>query len=83
MCICLASDPDRMYNQLPYRNLNYKAQKFAMVLSSLDIHGLNDSQTSYVILAECPTACVAQLVESRTCDQKIPGLNPGQGIGLK
>ena len=26
---------------IPYRNLNYKAQKFAMVLSSLDIHGIN------------------------------------------
>ena len=31
---------------IPYRNLNYKAQKFAMVLSSLDIHGLNVSRST-------------------------------------
>ena len=26
---------------IPYRNLNYKAQKFTMVSSSLDIHKIN------------------------------------------
>ena len=34
--------------RLPYRTLNYKAQKFAMVLSSLDIHGINGSRTTLV-----------------------------------
>ena len=30
-------------NHIPYKNLNNKAQKFPMLLSSLDIHGLNVS----------------------------------------
>ena len=38
--------------QLSYRNLNYKAQKFAMVLTSLDIHRINGSQTTLVFF--CP-----------------------------
>ena len=29
---------------IPYRNLNYKAQKSAMVLCSLDIHRINGLQ---------------------------------------
>ena len=33
------------YIHIPYRNLNYNAQKFAMVLSSLNIHGINGSRT--------------------------------------
>ena len=33
---------------VPYRNLNYKAYKFAMVLSSLDIHELNVSRMTLV-----------------------------------
>ena len=38
--------------QIPYRNLNYKAIKFAMVLSSLDIQGRNVSQRSLVFLLQ-------------------------------
>ena len=37
---------------LHYRTLNYKAQKFAMVLSSLDIHRINGSLTTLVFF--CP-----------------------------
>ena len=37
-----------IFKILPYRNLNYKAQKFAMVLSSLNIHGINGSRRTLV-----------------------------------
>ena len=47
-----------------------------MVLSSLDIHGLNDSQTTYVISAMCSCACVAQLVVRRNCNQEVLCLKP-------
>ena len=34
--------------RVPYRNLSYKALKFAMVLASLDIHGINGSRRTLV-----------------------------------
>ena len=56
---------------VPYRNLNNKAQKFAMVLSSLYIHGLNVLQSSQVILALYLSGCVAQLVVQRIFKQQV------------
>ena len=53
-----------------------------MVLSPLDIHGLNDSRTTYVILAQRPSDCVAQLVERRICIQEVLGLIPSLGSHL-
>ena len=35
---------------IPYRNLKYKAQKFAMVLSSLEIHGINGLRRTLLFL---------------------------------
>ena len=51
---------------------------YEMVLSSLDIHGLNVSRSSYVILANHPTACVAQLVERWICIKQVLGSNSSQ-----
>ena len=49
-----------------------------MVLSSLDIHGLNDSPSTLVILAKCTIACVAQIVEYGICNQEVLGSIPSQ-----
>ena len=37
---------------IPYRNLNYKAQKFTMVLSSLDIYRINGSGSTLGFLGK-------------------------------
>ena len=50
---------------LPYRNLNYKAQKFAMVLSSLAIHGINGLRTTLVIFGKWAGGSIAQLFSGR------------------
>ena len=44
---------------IPYRNLHYKAYKFAMVLSSLDIHGLNVSRTALVFFGQDSAVSIA------------------------
>ena len=36
--------------RIPYKNLKYKAQKFAMVSSSLQIDGINGSQKTLLFL---------------------------------
>ena len=46
--------------RLPYRNLNYKAWKFTMVLSSLDIHGLNVSRMTKYFFGASTSGCIAQ-----------------------
>ena len=45
---------------MSYRTLNYKAQKFAMVLSSLDIHGINGSRKTLVFFAHQDSCRIAQ-----------------------
>ena len=50
-----------------------------MVLSSLDIHGLNLSRSTQVILASFSGACVAQMVEHRICNHQVLCMNPSQG----
>ena len=48
------------YIIIPYRTLNYKAQKFAMVLSSLDIHRINGSGRTLVFFAHRDSCCIAK-----------------------
>lgn len=64
-------------NPIPYRN--YKAQKFAMVLSSLDIHGINGSRTTLVFLGLMNRQLYSSFVERRTLKRDVGGLNPSWG----
>ena len=61
---------------LPYRNLSYKAQKFAMVLSSLDIHGLNGSQTTLVLFGQENSQLHSSVIERQIVIQEVGGLTP-------
>ena len=59
-----------------------KLQRARLLLSSLDIHGLNVSQITWVFFELCLGGCVAQLVERRTCNQRITGSHSSGGNHL-
>ena len=64
LCFLKAYDEDICfllnYIIIPYRTLNYKAQKFAMVLSSLDIHGIIGLRRTLVFFTHWDSCCIAQ-----------------------
>ena len=55
----------RFLTRFPYRNFNYKAQKVAMVLSFLDIHGIIGSRTTLVIFSDRKCWLYSSVMECR------------------
>ena len=68
--------------QIPYRNLNYKALKFAMVLSSLDIQELNVPRRSLVFMLQGISWLNSSSIECRTrwrsCNLVVAGSHLSQ-----
>ena len=68
--------------QIPYRNLNYKALKFAMVLSSLNIQELNVSRRSLVFMLQGISWLNSSSIECRTrwrsCNLVVAGSHLSQ-----